>query len=120
MNRFASLLAIAALAAAATSAWGHAVLKSSAPAADESVSGPVGNLRLSFNEPLEPAFSRVQLTDSRNSPVPIGDVTSADRDARTIIVVLKGTLSPGKYVVQWSAMGHDGHRTKGRFAFVVK
>jgi methionine-rich copper-binding protein CopC len=30
------------------------------------------------------------------------------------------TLAPGKYTVQYTAVGHDGHRRKGEYSFTVK
>tara|TARA_R110001599_G_scaffold159052_2_gene346313 strand:+ start:124331 stop:124519 length:189 start_codon:yes stop_codon:yes gene_type:complete len=38
----------------------------------------------------------------------------------TILKIPVPALAPGKYTVQYSAVGHDGHRRKGDYSFTVK
>jgi methionine-rich copper-binding protein CopC len=100
--------------------WAHAVLQASTPAAGASLAASPAELRLSFNEALETGFSQVRLHDAGGTAVTTGELHAADGTAHTLVVPLKGPIAAGRYVVQWSAMGHDGHRTKGEFAFSVK
>jgi methionine-rich copper-binding protein CopC len=108
------------LAAGPGVSWAHAVLQTSVPAAGASLAASPGELRLGFNEALETGFSHVRLQGPGGAAVATGELHAADGTAHTLVVPLKAPLAAGHYVVQWSAMGHDGHRTKGEFAFDVK
>lgn len=120
MNRLSFLLAGAAMAVVAAPSWAHAVLKASTPAAGGQLAASPIELRLTFNEPLEARFSKVQLTPTGKAALETGDAQPADGDPHTLVVPVKATLASGSYVVHWSAMGQDGHRTKGEFKFSVK
>lgn len=98
---------------AASPALAHTKLKSSDPVAGSSVKSP-SMIRLNFSEPLEPAFSGAELSDAVGKPIPVPKSVGG-----TIITLLPFALKPGKYKVDWHAVGHDTHRTGGSLSFTV-
>jgi methionine-rich copper-binding protein CopC len=113
----ASLLGAAALLVTST-AFAHAHLVSSEPAANAEVGAPAA-VTIHFTEPLEPAFSTITLADtSGKAAAPAASQVDKD-DARVMRLPLP-QLSAGRYAVHWIAVATDGHRTQGDFAFIVK
>ncbi|MFM0475847.1 copper homeostasis periplasmic binding protein CopC [Paraburkholderia strydomiana] len=114
---FSSALGAAALVMAST-AFAHAHLVSSEPAANAEVAAPA-EITLHFSEPLEPAFSKIALNDA-NGKAPAPAASEVDKhDARVMHLPLP-QLGAGRYAVHWTAVATDGHRTQGDFAFIVK
>jgi methionine-rich copper-binding protein CopC len=109
-----------ALASALTSsAFAHAKLQSSDPRAGSTLDTAPKQVRLEFNEALEPAFSRIRLTGPHNKEVAIAATTVDKADPKLMTAPLP-PLSAGEYHIQWTAMSHDGHKVKGELAFRVK
>lgn len=121
MKKSTLLLALTAASAilVAHSAFAHAVLKESSPAAGATLASPPGEIRLRFNEALDAPFSRVTLLDRQGRAVSTAPATVAPDQPETMLLAVPALLS-GSYRVQWSTMTHDGHRTKGQFGFQVK
>jgi len=112
--------AILALASAATSsAFAHATLQSSDPKAGSTLATAPKQVRLKFNETLEPAFSKIRLTGPQNNEIPL-PATAVDKADPTVMTAPLPALSSGAYRIQWSAMTHDGHKVKGEVTFKVK
>lgn len=76
-------------------------------------------VRLSFNETLEPAFSQIALTDAADKPVALARA-KVDPATPSVLTAPLPALPAGQYHVRWSAMTRDGHKTKGEFTFSVK
>jgi len=112
-----STFAIAALAAAGAQA--HAKLESSEPQAAATLDSAPKQIRLKFNEALEPAFSKIKLTDASNTDLPLAP-TKVDAVDPSAMTAPAPALRAGVYHVQWSTMTHDGHKAKGDFVFTVK
>lgn len=113
----ASTFAIAA--ATTTGAQAHAKLESSEPRAGATLDAAPQQIRLMFNEALEPAFSKIKLSDARNVEIPLSPAKVDAADTSTMRVSTP-PLRTGVYHVQWSTMTHDGHKAKGEFVFTVK
>jgi methionine-rich copper-binding protein CopC len=111
--------AFIAAIAGQTSAWAHAALQSATPAKDAEVASSPKEVVMHFNEELEPAFISAKLVDSSGAAVPTKKASLDPKDATTMKLAVP-TLAPGKYTVQYSAVGHDGHRRKGDYSFTVK
>jgi len=114
---FKRVACAAALWAAATTtpAFGHAHLSKSTPAAGATVSPPT-EIVLSFTEPLEPAFSTIELRDSMGKRIDAGKAQVKDD-------VMRLSLKPlpaGRYTVNWRVLSVDTHKSQGNFAFTVK
>lgn len=112
-------LAFLTLGAASAVAQAHAKLESSQPRANSEIAAAPAEIRLHFNETLEPAFSKIELVDAKQAAVALPKVALDKADSKVMFVPAP-VLKAGRYEVRWSTMTHDGHKTKGRFAFSVK
>lgn len=115
------LTAVALLVAiaAAPIAFAHAKLQVSQPAASSELASSPKEIRLQFNERLEPAFSNIQLVDAKDALMPLPKIEFDKAEPSTMFAAVP-PLRPGQYRVRWSVMAHDGHKVKGEFAFLVK
>lgn len=113
----ASVLAFAAIAT--SNAQAHAKLEASEPRAGSTLSSAPKEIRVKFNEALEPAFSKIRLTDAGNAEVALAPAKVDGADPKTMSASLPA-LRAGQYHVQWTTMTHDGHKSKGEFSFNVK
>ena len=98
---------------AAAPAFAHAKLVSSDPAAGSSVKSP-SMIKMTFAEPLEPAFSTATLTDSTGKAMPVPKSVGG-----STITLLPIAMKPGAYHVNWQVVGHDTHKLRGSFGFKV-
>lgn len=114
--RFGAALALAGFASLALA---HAKLKHSIPANGANLAVPPSELRLTYNEAVEPAMSSVTVRGPEGKPVAIEKAVVSKQDDKVLSVPLP-QLAPGAYRVEWSTMGHDGHATKGALSFTVK
>ena len=111
------LATIAALSLSATSAFAHAHLISSSPAANSTVPTPAV-ITLTFNDPLEPRFSGFEITDAQNHAVNAPSHPDPN-NAAVYTATPAHPLAPGLYHVSWHLVAHDGHRMRGAFDFTV-
>lgn len=120
MSTKSPIAAFALVAAIAGSpAQAHAKIESSQPKADSELQAAPKEIRLRFNEALEPAFSKIVLMDAKDAEVALPKVALDKSDPKVMFTAVPA-LPPGQYRVRWSAMSHDGHKTKGQFAFRIK
>lgn len=112
LKRIAVAAILAALAA--TPAFGHAHLSKSVPAAGAAVRTP-NEIMLVFSEPLEPAFSTIELRDSAGKSVKTGSIQVKDNVMRVPL----HSLAAGQYTVRWHVLSVDTHKTEGKFIFTV-
>ena len=110
-------LGAAALVVTST-VFAHAHLVSSEPATNAEVVAPT-EVTIHFTEPLEPAFSKIALTDASGHAAAPAESQVDKNDAKVMHLPLP-QLSAGRYAVHWTAVATDGHRTQGNFAFIVK
>lgn len=114
----ALILAVATLATGP--AYAHAHLKKADPAVGSEVSPGPAQLRLSFSEGVELAFSEVEIARADGMAVTPSGVALAAGDPNTIVVTLKARLAAGRYTVVWHVTSVDTHKTRGHYAFAVK
>lgn len=108
------------LAGAATSpAFAHAKLQSSDPQAGSTLDAAPKQVRLKFNEAVEPAFSKIRLTGPHDKEVAISG-TAVDKTDPSVMTAPLPALPSGEYRIQWTTMTHDGHKVKGEVRFKVK
>lgn len=74
---------------------------------------------ITFDGPLEPAFSTLTVTDAAGKPVSAGNA-SIDAQQPDVISAPLRALAAGHYTVHWVAVASDGHRTHGDYSFDVK
>ena len=115
---FLSLVLVAA-SIANTSAWAHATLVNSSPAAMAQLVQAPAAIVLKFSAGLDPTFSAITVTDRSQKAVTDVKATVDNADRATLRLALPA-LSSGTYVVHWIAVADDGHKQKGEFSFTVK
>jgi copper resistance protein C len=113
----AGVLALVLVLVAGRFTEGHAILKSSSPAANSTVAGPDVVVTLKYNVRIDATRSKVQLAHPDNSvtDLPLEKQVSAD----TLSSKATG-LAPGAYKIQWQVLAPDGHITRGVVPFMVK
>jgi methionine-rich copper-binding protein CopC/putative copper export protein len=98
---------------------GHSQLVTSVPAAGDVAAASPTEIRLVFSEPIEPAYTKLDLIgpDGATIASSIGD--RDPRDQYTLVAPVSG-LGDGVYMVNWRALSAaDGHTTSGFFTFGV-
>jgi copper resistance protein C len=118
IKRILTITAFALATTATSSAFAHAKLQSSDPQAGSMLASAPKQVRLKFNEALEPAFSKITVKNG-DKEIPVTGAT-VDKADPTVITAQLPPLSAGEYRIQWSAMTHDSHKTKGEVPFTVK
>jgi methionine-rich copper-binding protein CopC len=113
------LCATAALTIAAGPAFAHAKLLSEVPAAEEAAAPagtvPLTELRLTFSEELNSAFSKVTVKDATGTAVENVTVELDPKDTKILVVTFATALAKGEYQVDWTAVATDGHKTNGTY-----
>ena len=113
-------LALCGLLADAPRAGAHAFLKHASPPVGSTVSTPPTEISLQFSEPIEPAFSHIELATKAGDAVEIGPVSLDPNDSARLIAVVRSTVAPGVYKVSWRVVSVDTHSTEGDYTFEVK
>jgi copper resistance protein C len=103
----------------ATSAFAHAHLQKSMPAAAETVRTSPTEIRLKFSEAVEPRFSSIALTAQSGVSAPTSKPGVDPADNSVLIAPIPQALKPGVYKVTWHAVSTDTHKTEGVFTFTV-
>lgn len=96
---------------------GHAILKSSSPAANSTVSGPDVPIILKFNVRVDAARSKVQLLHPDNKVTDL--ILDKESSPDTLGCKVK-ELVPGAYTIRWQVLAPDGHITRGEVPFMIK
>jgi len=118
MHRYlAALLLGLTLASSGSQVFAHAQLVEATPPADSTITASPTEVRLSFNERIEPRFSGVEITSADGQKVSTGRLAVRGKD---IVVPLSQPLAPGVYRVNWHLLSVDGHKVRGNFRFEVK
>ena len=110
--------AAAMLAASATPALAHAVLLRTSPVASGTLTTSPTRVALTFDEPIEPRFAIISVTDARGHQQADGAPRSAPGDATTVEVPVRH-LAQGWYLVYWRVVSADGHPVRGAFTYAV-
>jgi methionine-rich copper-binding protein CopC len=97
----------------------HAHLKNSIPAASSKVASP-NEIRLQFNEAMEPRFSQISIETMAGAPIPAEKVAGDPNDKTVLVLKLSQALKPGSYKVDWRAVAADTHKMHGSFTFEVQ
>ena len=113
----AVILFVVTMVASPRRALAHAVLLSSTPQKNASVSGPVITINLKYNSRVDGARSTLTLLK------PDGTIVKIDTPAQPAPDVLSATgrgLTKGAYVLRWQVLAGDGHITRGEVPFQVQ
>lgn len=102
-----------------SAACAHAKLEAAQPPINGTVKDAPMELDLKFNEELNLKFTGVKVTGPDNKEVKTDGDMLMDGD-KTFMVNLPAGLGAGTYSVEWHALSHDGHKTRGNYKFTVK
>ncbi|MFZ2393971.1 copper resistance CopC family protein [Rhodoferax sp.] len=116
--RVACLVAVLALASA-DAALAHAALVKSEPARRATLSKSPPQLRLWFNERLEPEYAMVSVIREGAGPV-LTPKARVDKDDPKLLMLELPVLSSGVYTVKYRVLSVDGHTVDYGFTFSVK
>jgi len=112
------LAVLAGLGLRTTPGEAHASLVSSVPAQRGRVTTPPERLVLTFNERLEPAFTRVSVWNASGQQVDLKD-GGVDPSNPKVVTVTLPRLGPGRYTVRYRVLSVDGHIVEASFPFTV-
>ncbi|HEY5489039.1 MAG TPA: copper resistance CopC family protein, partial [Candidatus Limnocylindrales bacterium] len=120
-GRFAlpAMFVASTLLATAGPVLGHALLKSSEPAAGGSLAASPAAVTITFTEAPDLRLSTISVVDSTGSAIQTGLLAGSPTDPTTLSVTLPA-LVIGVYTVTWRTVSSvDGHLATGSFAFGV-
>ncbi len=113
------LLVVLGLALASGRAEAHGVQVVSDPPPNAQLLDSPETITGTFNEPIEPAVSMIQLWDQAGEQVPLGQLEFFD-DPKKMAVHMSGDLPPAIYTVIWRNLSTvDGHIWSGSFLITI-
>lgn len=95
--------------------FAHTGLESAVPADGETVTTAVNELVLTFETVIEP-LSEIKVVNEQGNEVELANVDIKDH---TLSAKLNEPLPNGKYNVNWTIVGEDGHTVSNEYAFTV-
>lgn len=108
-----------ALTVTSTTAFAHAKLVRSTPAANAAVAAPK-QIVLAFSEKMHPKLSGAELTMPQMNNMAVAARTAVAQDGLTLVVTPTKPLMAGAYQVTWHAVTSDSHRMQGKLTFTVR
>lgn len=96
-------------------AWAHTQLDSSQPAQDETVSGEIDSVVLTFSRPIELLDRSVRVV---GSPGRVIDIARSD-DGTVVTATIDPPLTNGDHEVAWRILASDSHPREGTVTFTV-
>ena len=119
MRRVLLTAGVAAAALALPSAaWAHAALLKTFPAASAEVDTPPTEVRLVYDEVVEPRFAIVSVTDAAGHQQVDATVHRSATNPYELDAPLRH-VAEGSYLVFWRVISADGHPVRGVFVFRV-
>jgi methionine-rich copper-binding protein CopC len=106
-----SLLSVPALVTA------HTYVKRAVPAANSVVYESPATVVITFVNPMEPMFSKIEVFDQNGNKVSLK--TKFSQKNMVMESNLKKDLSAGQYTVKWTCMSLDGHKKSGKYMFRI-
>jgi copper resistance protein C len=119
-RRLATVAALLALltagsAALATPAYAHSQLLGTDPADGATVTSPISEIDLTYNERVQGTFTTVVVNGPGGVSYSEGHVQVTDDVVHQRVYPLRS----GAYTVAWRAISADGHPVEGQFHFTV-
>ena len=94
----------------------HALLDHAEPRVGSTVSAAPAAVSLTFTEPVELGFCRVEVRDGRGEKIA---ATTLEHPRPEQLRLPLPALSAGDYTVHWTVTSIDTHQTEGTYEFVV-
>ncbi len=117
LARLAIFLVIVAVTCLAREAVAHSFPQEQHPSAGQALAAPPAEIRIKFDAPIEKLFAKLQVLDSEGKDHAVGAPAVSSNGVELIAKV--EALKPGDYLVKWSALCVDTHRTEGSYSFTV-
>jgi copper resistance protein C len=99
-------------------AFGHAFLDQAVPPIGGAVATSPKQIRLTFNEGVEPRFSGIELATIDGRTIATAPAIRDPADDRQLVLAVP-PLASGRYRVRWHVVSVDTHRTEGEFTFTI-
>jgi len=112
----ATVVMVGLLAGWQGTAWAHAELDSTSPAADSVATNSPDEVVLTFTEGVSVEVDGVRVLDGGANRHETGNAVA---DGSVVRVPLESALAEGGYVVAWRVVSADGHPIHGAFQFSV-
>jgi putative copper export protein/methionine-rich copper-binding protein CopC len=98
--------------------YAHGALRKSVPANGAVLHAAPRVIRLTFNEPPQLAFTRVELVGPDSERVALSPLRVAASDSTEVVLAdVAGPLRAGRYRILWQITSTDGHPVRGVVAF---
>ena len=115
-----ALIGLTSIAAMSTAAFAHPKMTSSIPAENSMVAASPTEIRIVFNENLEPSLSGGDVLTKAGKKIETGKAVTDPTDKKQLVIPIVGQLASDTYTVDWHAVAADSHRIKGKYTFTVK
>jgi copper resistance protein C len=112
-------LAFVAWLIGARVALAHSELRQAQPTPNSKHKSPPREVKLSFTEQLEPAYSTLRVSNAEGVQVDRHDA-HVDASDPLLLRATLDPLDPGSYTVTWRVLSLDPHVSEGHFAFQVE
>ena len=100
--------------------FAHAFPNSSSPHAGQVLSTSPQHVQITFDGEIEPVFSTLIVKNAAGTAISTGKGEVTPSNHALLQTTLPKSLPPGKYLVYWSVIAHDGHHTEGHYPFTVQ
>jgi methionine-rich copper-binding protein CopC len=107
----------AIIAMSSPSAFAHAELISTNPAADSTIAAAPENIMLTFSEAPILAGSYIQVEQTASD---FRSETNTVLEGTSLVIPWPEEIAPGQVKVNWRAVADDGHVANGSFEFTYK
>jgi len=114
-----SLLALAGMGLGLRDAAAHSRLVKSDPSARAILATAPKEVRLWFNEQVEPAFAKIWVAPAAGEPIPLASRGDAS-DKRLLVATLPGELPEGPVFIGFHVLSVDGHTIEDKLTFTIK
>ena len=115
-----ALIGLTSIATMSTAALAHPKMTSSTPADNAIVAAGPTEIRIMFNENLEPSLSGGDVLNKAGKKIETGKAITDPKDKKQMVIPIVGQLADDTYTVDWHAVAADSHRIKGKYTFTVK
>lgn len=99
--------------------WAHSPVETSSPADGETLAAAPETLVLNFENPARVLRVEVTHTGDGAAAGEASDLDIPSRDLTDSITLTPPSLGAGSYLVEWRALGEDGHAMDGSFTYTV-
>ncbi|WP_229776173.1 copper resistance protein CopC [Alicyclobacillus cellulosilyticus] len=115
----AAIVLVAVCFCTAPGALAHAYVVKSSPAANQVLTAAPHEVKVWFDEPVQPVFDALVVLDQRGRRVDRHDARLDPHNHALLVCTLADGLGPGTYTVDWRVISDDGHPVQGVIPFAV-